>query len=383
MVRERQLADLIGGIYDAALDAEHWPTVLEDLVRLTHSNTGTLAEINLANGATKALAAVDIPRKGFFDYEAHYWQQDIWTPKPGTFEVGRVYSSQRTISSDVLLRSRFYHDWMKPLRLFYGLGGIPLVEGQTMLLIGVHRPRSRQRAYGDQDIGLFQQLFPHFRRALQIHHRLDTMAVEREALAETADRLLRGIFTFDVHGRLLWANRTGEEICRQNDGLSIQRGSLTAALPAETRQLQQLLHDAIQTANGGNTSAPDAMLIARPSGRRPYVLLVSPLHVNRRRIDDQRPTVVVFASDPEWTPEVPAARLSHLYGLTPAEAQLAQQLASGLDLCEIAEASHRTRNTVRTQLKQVFHKTGTRRQAELVRLVLQAEGAANGDGREI
>jgi DNA-binding CsgD family transcriptional regulator len=85
---------------------------------------------------------------------------------------------------------------------------------------------------------------------------------------------------------------------------------------------------------------------------------------------------VVFVSDPERTPEIPAARLSRLYDLTPAEAQLAQQLAGGLDLREIAATSNRTMNTVRTQLKQVFRKTGARRQADLVRLMLQAEGPA-------
>jgi DNA-binding CsgD family transcriptional regulator len=120
------------------------------------------------------------------------------------------------------------------------------------------------------------------------------------------------------------------------------------------------------------------MLISRPSGRRSYIALVSPLTIGRSRIEDRQPAIVVFVSDPERTPELPLDRLSRLYGLTPAEAQLTQQLASGLDLREIAAASNRAMNTVRAQLKQVFHKTGARRQAELVRLVLQAEGPPNG-----
>lgn len=104
MLREHQVADLIGRIYDAALDASRWPSVLQDLVRLTNSNTGNIAEMDFANGATRAIAAVDIPEKGFSDYTAYHWEKDIWTPKPGTFEIGRVYNSQQHVPDRVLLR---------------------------------------------------------------------------------------------------------------------------------------------------------------------------------------------------------------------------------------------------------------------------------------
>jgi DNA-binding CsgD family transcriptional regulator len=381
MLREQQVLDLVGHMYDAALDASRWPTVLQDLVRLTHSRTGNLAEINIATGATRPLAAVDMPIKGFADYEAYYWQKDIWTPKPGTFEIGVAYSSQRTIADRVLLQSEFYHDWMKPLRLFYGMGGIPLVEGNRMLLIGLHRPKLQGKPFNDRSVQTLQQLFPHIKRALQMHHRLEQTAIEREALAETTDHLPRGICTFNARGQLLWVNRTGEEICRQADGLTIQRGILTASVAGETQQLQQLLRSTTQVTNGTGTTTRDAMLISRPSGRRPFIVLVSPLRAGHSWLDDRQPTAVVFVSDLERTPELPADRLARLYGLTPAEAQLAQHVASGKDLQEIAATSRRTMNTVRTQLKQVFHKTGTRRQAQLVRLVLQTEGMANGHSR--
>ena len=375
MPREQQVLDLIGNIYDAALDASRWPSVLQDLVRLTRSNTGNLAEVDLTNGATTPIAAIDMPRKGFSDYETYYWQQDIWTPKPGTFELGRAYSSQHTINDHVLLRSGFYHDWMKPLRLFYGMGGIPLLDGKKMLLIGVHRPWSRQRPYDSRDIHILQQLFPHFKRALQTHHRLDQLTVEREALVETTDQLPRGLITFDRQGRLLWMNRAAETICDQGDGLTIQRGHVTATVAAETEQLHRLIHQANKIADSETVVRhDDAMLVSRPSGRRPYVVLVTPLQAGRRLVDDRHPAVALFVSDPERMPELPAARLSRLYGLTPAEAQLALQVAGGHDLREIAAMSTRTMNTIRTQLKQIFLKTGTTRQADLVRLLMNTEG---------
>lgn len=373
-MREQQVAALVEGIYDAALDPSLWPAVLHQLVRLTRSNTGNIAELDLVSGATTPLGAVDMPRQGFADYEAYYWQHDIWTPKPGTFEIGRAYSSQHTIDDQVLLRSGFYHDWMKPLRLFYGMGGIPLADGNRMLLIGVHRPWERQRPYGREDLGLLQRLFPHFKRALQIRNRLERTTIERDALAETADHITRAILTFAGDGRLLWANRAAEDLCRQADGLTVRQGRLASLLPAEDRRLQQLILHSLQTGNGAGMSCGGSLLVSRPSGKRPYVLLICPLRAGLRRHDDRQPAAVAFVSDPERHPDAPLDRLMTLYGLTRAEAQVAQRLAGGQDLKAIGAATHRTMNTIRTQLKQVFHKTRTSRQAQLVRLVLEIEG---------
>ena len=76
MVREKDVLNLIGNIYDATLDESRWPSVLHDLVKLTHTNVGSLAELDLTNGSTTPIAAVDMPSKEFSDYETNYWQAD-------------------------------------------------------------------------------------------------------------------------------------------------------------------------------------------------------------------------------------------------------------------------------------------------------------------
>ena len=54
------------------------------------------------------------------------------------------------------------------------------------------------------------------------------------------------------------------------------------------------------------------------------------------------------------------------FGLTPAEAEMTARLANGESLEAIAEARNVCVDTVRTQLRTVFKKTGTHRQGELV-----------------
>ncbi|MEW6248674.1 MAG: hypothetical protein AB1555_18470 [Nitrospirota bacterium] len=378
MVGQRQLHELIDRIYDAALDPSHWPTVLDELVRLTRSRTGNIAEINLTNGTTRALASVGIPPKGFSDYEAYYWQKDIWTPKPGAFRIGVAYPSHGHIPDHVLVRSEFYQDWMKPLGLFHAAGGIPLVEENRMFLIGVHRPWSEHRPYEDREVRVLQGLFPHLKRALQIQNRLERAVAERDALRDVADRLRTGMIVCDAHGRIHWANQAGEGLCRRADGLTISKGVLTAAAPDETTRLARLIHDTVRIAigdgqaasTGSEHAAGGAMLVSRPSGRRSYVLLVGPLRAAGRRLDEQRPAAAVFISDPEDTPELPEALVVREYGLTPAEWRLAESLLRGQSVKTAADQLRRSHNTARAQLKQIFQKTGTRRQAELIRLLL-------------
>jgi DNA-binding CsgD family transcriptional regulator len=63
-------------------------------------------------------------------------------------------------------------------------------------------------------------------------------------------------------------------------------------------------------------------------------------------------------------------RLRAEFGLTKAEARLASYLADGASLASMAQAFDVKLTTIRSQLQQVFAKTGTSRQAELVALLL-------------
>jgi DNA-binding CsgD family transcriptional regulator len=70
--------------------------------------------------------------------------------------------------------------------------------------------------------------------------------------------------------------------------------------------------------------------------------------------------------------KITVAFLRNRFDLTPAEARLVVHLATGTSLKSSAKALGVTYETVRRQVKSVFHKTGTHRQSELVLTVLRA-----------
>ncbi len=80
--------------------------------------------------------------------------------------------------------------------------------------------------------------------------------------------------------------------------------------------------------------------------------------------------VSLFVSDPDTALLIQPETLEGLYGLTVAEAKLVIALVSGQTLDAIAAATGTSPNTLKNQLKAVFRKTNTSRQAELMKLVL-------------
>ena len=79
---------------------------------------------------------------------------------------------------------------------------------------------------------------------------------------------------------------------------------------------------------------------------------------------------VLYVSDLEAHTLPRSEALRSLYALTSAEIELVELLCDGCSLEEAAEHRGVTMNTARSQLKQIFFKTNTSRQSELVRLVL-------------
>jgi DNA-binding CsgD family transcriptional regulator len=114
------------------------------------------------------------------------------------------------------------------------------------------------------------------------------------------------------------------------------------------------------------------MTVPRPSQRPSFHVLVTPLHLSPILPSAQQPAAVTFISDPECQFDTPGQALGHLFALSHAEARLAAVLVKGCSLREAAEELGVSLSTVRTQLKKLFEKTGTKRQSALIRAFLMS-----------
>ncbi len=103
-------------------------------------------------------------------------------------------------------------------------------------------------------------------------------------------------------------------------------------------------------------------------GKRPVIARVIAVEDEACPLLDGAALLVLLV-DPEDCPDLSYSLLQQVFGLTKGEARLASGLLCGQSLEEIAEAHGVSVGTVRSQIKTLFSKTGTHRQAELVGLL--------------
>lgn len=177
----------------------------------------------------------------------------------------------------------------------------------------------------------------------------------------------------DGQGRIEAVNTAAERLLREGDGVYSAARSVHARFPGSERLLQRALAEAAETARG-ESAAGAGMLAVRREGRPPLGALAVPAPGNRGvPILAQLscgPAVLLVLSDPELRPELPSAALERVFGLTPAEADIARDLARGRSVAEYADSHRLSIETARSRVRAVFQKTGVHRQADLVRLVL-------------
>lgn len=179
------------------------------------------------------------------------------------------------------------------------------------------------------------------------------------------DSMPFAVFVVSINAEVLFMNTIAQSMSETKDCLSIGHDRvLRAANPAET----QSLHIAI--ANVAANEAPtkgQALFFEPPHRDRPFYCAVQPFQEAKGSAPMQ---AAVFITDPEKAPAVSPEILSGLFHLTSSESRLLAYLVASGKLEQAANDSGLTVSTARTYLKQIFSKTGTGRQGELIQMVL-------------
>jgi DNA-binding CsgD family transcriptional regulator len=174
----------------------------------------------------------------------------------------------------------------------------------------------------------------------------------------------------DARGHVVLRNRSADRILELEDGLMLHEGMPRAVRAADNAVLQQMIRQVVDAHAAGRPSEGNVMALTRPSGRRAFPLMISSLLSAGPGHTLHDALAVVYITDVEGKLLQRSEPLRKLYALTQAEVELVELLCDGWSLEEAASHRGVTMNTARSQLKQIFFKTGTSRQSELVRLVL-------------
>jgi DNA-binding CsgD family transcriptional regulator len=360
--------DLVAGVYDAALSPGLWQDWLARLCAALSSPVGTLVlEYSPGVGATGYFAhGVKADLRGWF-----FGRRDR-DPSlvGGAFHLapGEVSIVSEAVPAPLFLKSPFYREWLQPQGLRHCLAAQFERGAESMSAVGVMRRRGAPR-FGEAERDLLQRIIPHLRRALRVQGVRGLGEMEREAAERIGEALRVGALLANDAGHVLVASRRAAALLGDVEGPHLEDGRLVARTRGETRDFQKLVADATGGRDGPVSRCGGALVLSRKE-RPGLVVLVSPLRAPAAPPNLAEPSLaLVILRAPEDVPVPSEAELRSLFGLTPAEARVACHLVDET-VDEIAAALDVSVTTVRTHVQRLLAKTGTRRQSELVRLLV-------------
>ena len=373
--------ELVHAIYQAALAPAEWPQVLAHLSTAFEARQGLLftPRHSPAQGGfafTHNIGIATVER-----WAAKSIDDDLIRDR--AYERGLIADGLAINGDDLVPRaevyaSRFYRELWQPAGISHGCMGIVFAGGDAHQLptaACVYRG-PQDEAFLPQHADVLRRLLVHLSRALGVMYHLRDQQLQLAATLSALDRLASAVVLLDAGGAITFVNRRAEQLLRRADlvrargGAQAQRLQLAPALQAQEAALQALLQRALQGPADEDEHFSQALVLRDADARPACVVQAAPLGAAHFDSGGRRARAIVFlyhlADASHLRPEL----LCELFELTPAEARAALQVLQGGSLPEMAARLGVSANTVKTQLRLVYEKTRTHRQADLLKLLL-------------
>lgn len=358
---------LLGLLYEAVLAPEGFQAFIEACCQSFNLKAVLVFVRHAETQEARFLWTHGFERRWLDSYALEYAPEDLLSLRMAQLPIAAFYASNLDIPHpERFPESRFYREWIVPQGVAYAAASNILREGPWLTQMFLQRAPS-QPPFSRDEIEVFDRLVPHMQRAFQMRQRFTDMQLGQNLLASSLDVLAMPTLLFDEFGRLAHSNRSADALLASRQALWVQHGHLVTRDAEATRNLNLELTKVLR-ASQGQASALSSVVSLPRRGQVPLVLMLTPMRLK----DEARlqGAALLFVFDPEATPSVTVDTVRQLFGLSQREAEVAAALCSGRTLDELAAERGTSINTIRTQLKSVFTKTGTSRQADLVSLLL-------------
>ena len=281
---------------------------------------------------------------------------------------GRIVNGSKFYPDKHLPRTEWHCDWLRPLDLFYTLAAV--VEKRRHRSFNVTAVRSKRCGpyTADEELRL-QSLVPHLQTAFALHRRLHRAEALAHASLSVIESLPMGVVLLGEGACLLHANGRAHTLAQSSGLLCIhERDGLHATQHADDQRLQAAMRAVVATPTGAPMHAGTSMRLRSLAGSELHVMVAPLPHWSEPF--GAHACGAIFISNPASALQSLEGVLRSLYGLTPAEARLAQGLVNGLSLQEYADQQSVSIHTVRSQFRTIATKAGVGRQTDFVRAVL-------------
>jgi DNA-binding CsgD family transcriptional regulator len=364
------VSELIGGIYDAALDRSLWAAVLERTCAYVGGQSAAL--VADGPGPASGRLVVDWGAKPEFvtSYRETYAPLNpMIVPTLLHAKAGSVLASGDLVPAEELRATRFYKEWLAPQGIVDAVSATFEKSALSYAMLAINRGE-RHGAVDDKARRRMQFIAPHFQRAVAIGKVVDLHRHEAAMLADTLDALADGVFLVQASGAVMQANAAGRRLLAGEDAVLHASSDLLSPVDSNAKRI---LQETLPAAAAGDTAVGTkgiAVPLTAGDGVR-HVAYVLPLTSGARRQAGATYSAVaaVFIRKAALELPHPVEVLAQTYKLSAAELRVLVGIVQLGGVPEVAPVLGIAESTVKAHLQHVFEKTGASRQADLVKIV--------------
>lgn len=368
------MAELLEPLYGSFADPSAIGEFLARLFAALRSESGAIMGQDSALGVGGVLAQHGLPPDWGTRYAERVADQNPIAPYSAPFHFpGSAFRTSDCLPMRQFRRWAYYDEFFHPNGILYSVNHVIEGSPSRVLLISAAR-QGRRGDYDDRDLAFLRAIDPHLQRVARLH-RL-TGAIGLSALRAWVG--LRGTGSaaclVNAQGRTAQTSDAMESLLARGHPIRLAAGGrIVFTDPALAAAFAEVVAEASRALLRSSAVAGDVISWARARDRQgdwwrlgACKLPASPLEVVPSDL-----LLVVEGGSSAQTPSVPDERMRE-HGLTQAEARLCRALLDDRTGVEAATMLGVSITTVRTQLRSIFRKTGTKRQTELVKLLLSS-----------
>ncbi len=344
------LEGLIDLIYEAAVLPDAWTAALSRISVLSD----TIGSVLIARSSAGLKMAGSSPAflQDATEYFIAFSAQNERLKRLIAHEHCGFVADSDVFSKEELEMHPMFRDFLIPRGYGQGLATmIPMPSGDEIILHCEGKFLGKPTA--PALIARMDAIRPHIARAALVASQIAFEAAR--TAVETLTRLGIAAASIGFSGEILLTN----EAFDREDGIWTTR--LRNQIVLKDVAAQSLLDDALRYTRHATTVR--SLPITKEGG--PAILHVIPVCRDARDLFSRTSAIIVLTKVVKRTGPT-ATLLQALFDLTPSEAAVTQKLSIGMSAREIANASGKSIETIRNQIKRVLNKVGCARQSELL-----------------
>ena len=358
-------------IYELALGRSSWENILDLLSAAFPGCVVLVSGHDLAKQASLVFSHRGLTPGAVQSYLSSYAPQNPWLEGQAQIAPFQVFHDDQILPRDEAEKTPFYKDWLAPQGDYSaGTGVVILREGARQMTIEIRYP-AKDVATRERAASVLGEAAYHFGRAFEILRR-SRFPIGTGYLDNLVEDLPFAMFLVDADLHIHYSNHNADDLRQRQTGPFL---GLDATLRAADATADTQLRDLVARLANSKRAPTSVTRLARKGDSEGYVVVArvayrGPHHYQLHdAILDPGPLITLIVHGTLDAATLPLDLLWRAFGLTDAEAQLAEALVKGATLADFAQEREVSKQTLRNQLVGVMRKTQTRRQSELVSLL--------------